>query len=1002
MFPHQFITTARRFSILAMLLALPFQMSGQQSRQRVQTPTAKKIISHDVYNTWKSIQGTRISADGQWTAFALQPAEGDGVLIVRNLKTGNEYRHERGQSPQFSADSKHVAFSIAPPLAEVEQARKDKKKPEEMPKNAIGVMELANGRCEVINNVKSFRLADEGGRYLAYLMEKSEEKKDENTSSNTEEKDFDQRRPTPQRPGGATGGGNSRDTGTDLVIRELATGTTAIITEVSTYQWNKDGSCLLYTVNSKTSTNNGLFALRASEPSITSQDLAPYKTTLLMGTGKYQSIQFDYQGTQVAFLSDRDDATAKEKTKEATRESSRSETPSEARSENSTNENEDPNIYKLYLWRVGENTSRELVAPGTTGLPQGWNVSEHGNLSFSKDGKRLFLGTAPLTKATPKDAPEPLKVDIWHWQDPELQTVQKVRAEAERNRNYRAVLHLDNSKLVQLANPEMASISVNENSRIALGSDDRAYLLASTWDAAHRDYYAVDLATGARRPLFKAVRFNASLSPDGRYAIAFDAIEQKWVSMTTDTGITRDLTGSIKAVFYNELSDTPEPPRPYGLAGWSTRDSEVLVYDRFDVWAINPATGASRQVTQGHGRQQNIIFRYVSLDADQEAIPTDKPVLLSATNYGSKATGYFRTSYQGGEPQRLIYADKVISGLTKAKNADVVTFTQQTFTEFPDIWTSGLDFSRPQKISNANPQQTQYRWGTQEMIEYVNSDGKVLKALLAKPEDFDPSKKYPMMVYIYEGMTDGLNRYVTPAPGQNINVSRFVSNGYLVLRPDIVYDTGFPGMSAMKCVLPAIEQVASKGYVDRERIGIQGHSWGGYQITYLITQTNIFRAVEAGASVSNMISAYGGIRYGTGISRQFQYERTQSRIGGTPWTKPMQFIENSPIFFADRVQTPYLTIHNDQDDAVPYTQAIEFFTALRRLGKEAYFFNYNGQLHGLRDREAVKHFTVHMCEFFDHYLLDAPRPEWMEKPTPYLERGKRDVSGLFKNEAEQK
>jgi dipeptidyl aminopeptidase/acylaminoacyl peptidase len=884
----------------------------------------------------------------------------------------------------------------------VEQAKKDKKKPEEMPKNALGIMDLANGKVEVVNDVKSFRLPDEGGKYLAYQMEKIEEKKEDGANSanaqGSGEKGEDQARRPPQRPSG--GSPNSRDLGTDLVLRDLVTGNKTVIPEVATYQWNKNGAWLLYTINSKTKADNGVYVWNSANGS---------KTELLKGVGKYQALLFDDNGDQAAFLSDRDDATEKGKAAEAKRAANKSEQGAEAKPEEprpieaqsteakpEENPDPNPNIFKLYFWRVEMDSATEIVAPGTTGLPDGWNVSEHGNLSFSKDGKRLFLGTAPIPKTTTKDAPEPMKVDIWHWQDPELQTVQRVRAEADKNRNYRAVLHIDNGRLVQLAAEDMTNVQTNDNSRYGLGTDNREYRLASTWDTMHNDVYSVDLQTGTKRQLFKALRFGASLSPEGKYAITFDATAQKWLAASTDDGSVRDLTGGIKAVFHNEESDTPEPPRSYGIAGWTKGDTEVFLYDKFDIWAINPATGASRQVTQGHGRRQSLTFRYINLDSDLTWIPSDKPLYLSAINTENKATGFFRATFQGGEPQSLIFADKLLSGLTKAKNADVVSFTQQTFVEFPDLWISGLDFLRPQKISSANPQQAQYRWGTQEIIEYVNSDGKVLKALLAKPDDFDPSKKYPMMVYIYEGMTDGQYRYVTPAPGQNINVTRFVSNGYLVLRPDIVYDIGYPGKSAMKCVLPAIEQVAAKGYVDRERIGIQGHSWGGYQITYMITQTNMFRAVEAGASVSNMISAYGGIRYGTGVSRQFQYERTQSRIGGTPWTKPMQFIENSPIFFAENVQTPYLTIHNDQDDAVPYTQAIEFFTALRRLGKEAYFFNYNGQLHGLRDHDMLKHFTVHLCEFFDHYLLGAPRPDWMISPTPYLERGKRDVSEMFK------
>ena len=1006
---RQLFIPVRHLTAVVLLFALAGAMPAQQARQKAKgaaaQSAAKKPITHDAYNGWKAIQGPQLSSDGQWAAYVLQPAEGDGELIVRNLKTGVEFRHARGQGPNFASDNKHVVFTVAPLSADVEQAKKDKKKPEEMPKNALGFMNLANGKVEVVNDVKSFRLPEEVGKYLAYLMEKIEEKKEDKKEENASvqaagESKQDQAR-RPQRQGGAAGAGgsaNSTDLGTDLVLREMATGTTTVIPEVTTYQWNKNGSWLLYTVNSKTKADNGVYAWSSANGG---------KTALLTGVGKYQSLTFDDNGGQVAFLSDRDDATEKDKEAEAKKEASKANQGSEggeprqaeagpANSDGGAPENADPNIFKLYFWRNGMDSATEIVAPGAKGLPDGWNVSEHGGLSFSKDGKRLFLGTAPIPKAAPKDAPEPMKVDIWHWQDPELQTVQKVRAETDKNRNFRAVLHLDDSNLVQLALEDMANVQTNDNGIYGLGTDSREYRLASTWDTMYSDAYAIDLKIGARKQLFKALRFGASLSPEGKYAIAFDATAQKWLAASTENGNVRDLTGSIKVAFHNEETDTPEPPRSYGIAGWAKGDSEVFVYDKFDIWAINPSTGASRAVTQGAGRRQSIAFRYINLDPDLTWIPSDKPLYLSATNTETKATGFFRVAFQGGEPQKLIFADKLLSGPRKAKNADIVTFTQQTFVEFPDAWVSSLDFSKPQKISNANPQQAQYRWGSQEIIEYVNGDGKVLKALLAKPEDFDPAKKYPMMVYIYEGMTDGQHRYVVPAVGNNINVSRFVSNGYLVLRPDIVYDIGYPGKSAMKCVLPAIEQVAAKGFVDRERIGIQGHSWGGYQITYMITQTNIFRAVEAGASVSNMISAYGGIRYGTGLSRQFQYERTQSRIGGTPWTKPMQFIENSPIFFAENVQTPYLTMHNDQDDAVPYTQAIEFFTALRRLGKEAYFFNYNGQLHGLRDRDTLKHFTVHLCEFFDHYLLGAPKPDWMINPTPYLERGKRDVSELFK------
>ena len=219
--------------------------------------------------------------------------------------------------------------------------------------------------------------------------------------------------------------------------------------------------------------------------------------------------------------------------------------------------------------------------------------------------------------------------------------------------------------------------------------------------------------------------------------------------------------------------------------------------------------------------------------------------------------------------------------------------------EFPDLWISDTTFKDMKKVSNANPQQADYVMGKSELIEYINADGKKLRAMLTKPENFDPAKKYPLMVYIYEELTQGLHSYRAPNVGTSINIPRYVSNGYVVLRPDIVYETGYPGQSAEKCVIPAVNTVVAQGFIDPKRIGIQGHSWGGYQITYLITQTNMFAAVEAGASVSNMISAYGGIRWGTGMSRAFQYEKTQSRIGAPPWDAPLQFIENSPIFWVE-------------------------------------------------------------------------------------------------------
>jgi dipeptidyl aminopeptidase/acylaminoacyl peptidase len=308
------------------------------------------------------------------------------------------------------------------------------------------------------------------------------------------------------------------------------------------------------------------------------------------------------------------------------------------------------------------------------------------------------------------------------------------------------------------------------------------------------------------------------------------------------------------------------------------------------------------------------------------------------------------------------------------------------FDEYPDLHVTDSTFRSLSKVTNGAAQLQPFTWGTGELVSFRNSDGVALKAALYKPQNFDPKKKYPMLVYIYEGLSQNVHNFVNPAPSHNINLAYYVSNGYLILTPDIVYTQGQPGQSALKCVLPAIDKVVDLGIVDEARIGIQGHSWGGYQIAYMVTQTNRFRAVEAGAPVGNMTSAYSGIRWGSGMPRQFQYEQTQSRIGLPLYDAPHKYMENSPIFHINRVKTPMLLLHNDNDDAVPWYQGIELYLALRRTGKEAYLFSYNGEFHGLRRRHNQKDYARRMQQFFDYFLKDAAKPEWMEKGVPFLER----------------
>jgi dipeptidyl aminopeptidase/acylaminoacyl peptidase len=944
---------------------------------------AKRPLTYDVVDYWRSIGGTRLSEDGQWLAYALTSQGADGELIVRNLGSGQEFRHPRGTSPTFTPDGKFVLFTIVPPKADDDDDAPPAGRGQAGAgraggrggggaagtRNSAGIMALPGGEVTTIEQVATIRLASESSTWVAFHKGRPPAAGGRGGRGG---------RGGAGRAGGApaaaapaagaqapeTGEGATtppekrKDPGTDLIVRNLTTGTDVTIAEVTEFQWSKGGGWLAYAVSSPEAEKDGAFLRQMSDGAV---------RTLQAGKGHYKSLAFDEDGAQLAFLSDQAEY------------------------------DKPVSPFRVYYWKDGDAAAAELISGATRGMPAGMVVHDSAP-RFSEDGRQLYVSTAPPPPApADPDAPRPINVDLWHYRDPQLQPMQRVRANQERNRSYRGVMHLGDKRFVQLATPDLPTVNPTGRSQWAIGTSQLPYEQEISWDRTYSDVFLVDVRNGQRRRLLEKQGPGASLSPDGQYVVFFDDTIGHWFSQRVSDGLRINLTQRLPVSFANETHDSPSLPGAYGIAGWSEGDRTLWINDRYDIWEMRPDGTNARMVTGGEGRKQELVFRYRNLDPDQRTIPTTGDVLLSATNDRTKAQGFYRLARTANAaPRQIVMLDKAFGTVQKAKNADRMVFTLSRFEEYPNLWVSDGNFGNMLKVSDANPQQADYAWGTSELIEYYNADGIKLKAILTKPENFDPTKQYPLMVYIYEELSQGLHGYSSPGVGTSINVTRYVSNGYVVLRPDIVYNTGFPGEDAEKCVIPAVNTVVAQGYIDPKRIGIQGHSWGGYQITHLITRTNMFAAVQAGASVVNMVSAYGGIRWDSGMVRQFQYEKTQSRIGAPPWDKTLEFIENSPIFWVEKVQTPYLTIHNDADGAVPWYQGIEFFTALRRLGKEAYMFNYNGEPHGLRIRNNMKHWTVHQDEFFDHYLLGKPKPEWMEEGVPYLERGTREVLSMFK------
>jgi dipeptidyl aminopeptidase/acylaminoacyl peptidase len=434
-----------------------------------------------------------------------------------------------------------------------------------------------------------------------------------------------------------------------------------------------------------------------------------------------------------------------------------------------------------------------------------------------------------------------------------------------------------------------------------------------------------------------------------------------------------------------------------------------MIYDEYDIWLANPETGAATNLTRGAGRKTRTAYSALQTDPDAKSFAPDKPLLLGLIDARDYSSGYARVMPSGGVPRTVFKAPEIVYGTRTvfnvglhdlalpplvAKKADRYLFARESFRNYRNWWATDSSFAHVAKVTDANPQQAKYRWGTERLIEYKSADGMPMRAVMLVPDGLRADRKAPMLVYFYETWASMFHSFYSPAPGTSPNFTRYVSNGYVVLLPDVHYRVGHPGQSALRCIMPAVDAALKIGYADPKRVGIAGHSWAAYQINYMITKTHRFRAAEAGAAVDDMISAYSGIRLESGIVRESQYEHTQSRIGATPWDRPDLYLENSGLFGIKNITTPYLTIHNDQDGAVPQFQGIEFITAMRRLGKEAYLFSFDGEDHNLRGREQQKYWTVHLDEWFDYWLKGAPRPAWMNG-VDYLHRGERNVRPLY-------
>jgi len=911
----------------------------------------------------RQIQDAAISKDGAWVAYALVPDRGDGEAVIRSIAGDTEYLVERGSGPQISADGLWVAAVIEPTLEEREKAR-DKKgkkgggKDDDKPKKGLSLLNLGAGTEERIEKVETFAFSEDG-RWLAFKHYEEKKAPDEDSEDGTkEEEPTEGEDETPEKKD------KEEKLGSTLKLRHLASADEISVEHVTDFVFSEHAPFMAYAVSAPGGEGNGVSVcdLRDNEAALT--------TLHVVEKGRHTHLKWAREATRLAFAAAVLD------------------------------EDGEAGDAGIWIWGgAGEAT----LAASRDNAPDGYTVPSKNELWWSRDGARLFFGFKPVGEDEKKDTDDgdeetpfdpydfdalldKREVDVWHWNDPLIIPNQKERwEEQEKDRVYRAVVHLDTGRVVPLADAEMPQVRPSENPLIALGGSDVPYLREITWEGRFSDLYVVDLATGERRLVAERLAAgrsrSGSLSPDGRSVIFYD--DGDWHLYDVATEKLANLTAGLDVEFANEDHDYPSDPPGYGQSEWFADSSSVLIYDKYDIWQVFTDDSKPKMLTGGRGRKDQIVFRVIDLDPEEDALPLNARLLLSAYDDRAKHDAFYAAD--PGSGLRLLYGTErhKLRFKAKAEEADRVLFSRERYDEFPDLWTSDLELQKPVKLSDANPGIAGYAWGSAELVEWSSVDGTPLQGVLIKPGNYEPGKRYPVLVYYYRFFSQRLNEFNQPVVNHRPSFPVYASNGYAVFLPDIRFEIGQPGFSATKCLVPGVQKLVDMGVADPDAIGLHGHSWSGYQTAFVITQTDIFAAAVAGAPVSNMTSAYSGIRWGTGLARQFQYEKSQSRLGGSLWEYPERYIENSPVFFADRIDTPLLIQFGDEDGAVPWYQGIELYLACRRLDKNCIFLQYRGEPHHLKKYPNKLDYSIKMKQFFDHHLKGEPAPKWMTEGVPY-------------------
>jgi dienelactone hydrolase len=927
------------------------------------TPAGRRPLQMTDAATWRGIGGATLSHDGQWFAYRTGPAEGEGEVVARQLKGDKEYKFPAGEGRfgqlSLSDDGKWLAFSVAPrrtlpgPAAPVTGPRP------QLPASKVVLVNLSDGSKTEFEGVRRFVFAGSPTHSLA--LQKAPAPAGGTTAPASGPP------ATPERSGGA-----------DLILRDLASGNELTLGNVSEFAFDKKGQSLALVIDSQGQIGNGV-QLRNMKTAVLRQ--------LDSDKASYQGLAWTEKGDGLTVLKGVEDKAFKGK------------------------------LYSVLGFTDLDAPTPKKIAydPKTDkSFPAGMSISPNRSASFADDLGAIFFGIHEVKKAdvAPKDppkegpgkdgpprdtkaAPPKEKPDlvIWHWADDRLQSQQQVQAGADQTYNYLGVYRVKENKFLRLADDALRQVTPAPKQRWAVGIDDRNYRRQGSLDGRRfQDVYVVDLETGQRRLALSHNRWYFGPSPDGTHFLYYD--DGHFLTYDMAVGQSHRLAEGAPVSFIDVEDDHPIDRPPTRPIGWTKDGSAVLLSDHWDVWKF-PVHGGSGVNLTADGKRDGIRYRVrFALNPEERGIDLSAPVYFGGFGDRTKQSGIVRLD-PNGALTRLCWDDAEIGSLMKARHSDVFLYVRGTEKDYPEYYVTDATFKNGRKLTNTNPQQEKVHWSSgSKLLDYTSTKGDKLQASLMLPANYEKGKSYPTIVYIYERLSDRLHGY-TPPTANGFNPSIYTSNGYAVLMPDIRYRVNDPGRSAVWCVLPALEAAVATGIVDRARVGLHGHSWGGYQTSFLITQTDAFKAAVAGAPLTDLVSMYSSIYWNTGSANQPIFESSQGRFTAGYWEDPEAYIRNSPVYHAKNVKTPLLLLHNDKDGAVDWTQGIEYFNTLRRLDKPVVMLQYKGENHGLAKPANQKDYTVRMREFFDHHLMGKEAPAWLKEGVPHLkmdehltERGK--------------